>query len=140
MRAYPVHTQESHCIFLKQRNCLIVSIQQPLDDQELAKLGDQVMEVLKQYHSSSAILDLSGLDVMDSFSTQSLQRLCETLSMYSIATVIAGIQPGVAISMALRGLSLKGVRMAIDLSDALALLDPSTGYAFHTSGNYPSVH
>ena len=134
-----VENPNSHCLFLRQRNCLIVSIQAPLDDQEMTALGRQVEEVLTRYHSSNVVLDLCGLDVMDSFSVHSLQQLCGTLQVHSVATVIAGIQPGVAISMALRGLSLKGVQIAMDLSDALALLDPS-GYAFHPGGNYPSVH
>ena len=140
MAEKPAQDPTSHCLFLRQRNCLIVSIQAPLDDKQMTALGRQVEEVLSRYHSSSVVLDLCGLDVLDSFSVRSLQQLCGALQLHSVATVIAGIQPGVAISMALRGLSLKGVQIAMDLSDALALLDPSTGYAFHPGGNYPSVH
>jgi rsbT antagonist protein RsbS len=135
-----VQTQYGHCLFLKQRNCLIVTIESPINDGEFKTLCSQVAELIVHYRSRCAVLDLSGLDVVDSFSVLSLQRLCATLQMYSVATVVTGIQPPIAISMALRGLSLGGVAIAVDLTDALTRLEAFGGYIPPSGGPYPSVH
>jgi len=93
-----------------------------------------------RYRSRCAVLDLSGLDVVDSFSVQNLQRLCATLQLYSVATVATGIRPSIAISMAVRGLSLRGVSIAVDLTDALASLEAFGGYIPSPPNPYPSLH
>ncbi|MGE5624324.1 MAG: STAS domain-containing protein [Bacillota bacterium] len=137
-----MQTPHSHCVFLKQHNYLIVSIQTPLTDAEFSALGGQVAELIMSYHSNGAVLDLSGLDVVDSFSVHNLRRLCETLRLYSVTTVITGIRPAIAISMAIRGLalSLKGVTIAADLSAAVELLDTAAGYPATPGESYPSLH
>jgi len=118
----------------------VVTIESPLNDGEFRALCSQVAELIVQHSSRCAVLDLSGLDVVDSFSVQNLQRLCATLQLYSVATVITGIQPSIAISMAVRGLSLRDVAMAVDLTDALARLEASSGFVPPSGNSYPSVH
>jgi len=54
--------------------------------------------------------------------------------------VITGIQASIAISMALRGLTLRGVAIAVDLTDALALLERAGGPKSPSAGSYPSLH
>lgn len=135
-----MQTQYGHCLVLKQRNCLIVTIESPLNDEQFKTLCSQVAELIVQHRSRCAVLDLSGLDVVDSFSVQNLQRLCATLQLYSVATMITGIQPSIAISMAVRRLSLGGVAMAVDLTDALARLESSGGYLSPSGNSYPSIH
>jgi rsbT antagonist protein RsbS len=135
-----VHTHYGHCLFLQQRSCLIVSIQTPLDDAEFTALGTQVSDLVGRYHCHGTILDLSGLDVVDSFSVHNLQRLCGLLQVHSVTTVITGIQASIAISMALRGLTLRGVTIAVDLTDALALLERASGPRAPSAGSYPSLH
>ena len=135
-----MQTQYGHCLFLKQRNCLIVSIQSPINDTEFKALCPQVAELILRYRSRCAVLDLSGLDVVDSFSIQNLHRLCATLQLYAVATVVTGIHPSIAISMAVRGLSLRGVSVAVDLTDALAKLEAFGGYIPPPANPYPSLH
>lgn len=135
-----MQTQYGHCLLLKQRNCLIVSIQSPINDAEFKTLCSQVAELIVRYRSRCAVLDLTGLDVVDSFSVQNLQRLCATLQLYSVATVVTGIRPSIAICMAVRGLSLRGVSMAVDLTDALAKLEAFGGYIPPPANRYPSLH
>ena len=135
-----MQTQYGHCLFLKQRKCLIVSIESPVNDGEFKTLCSQVAELIVRYRSRCAVLDLSGLDVVDSFSVQNLQRLCATLQLYSVSTVVTGIQPSIAISMAVRGLSLRGVSIAVDLTDALARLEAFGDYGSPPESPYPSLH
>jgi rsbT antagonist protein RsbS len=135
-----VRTQYGHCLFLKQRNCLIVTIESPLSDGEFKALCSQVAESIVRNRSRCAVLDLSGLDVVDSFLVQNLQLLCATLQLYSVATMVTGIQPSIAISMAVRGLSLRGVSIAIDLTDALARLEAFGDYISPPDSPYPSLH
>ena len=135
-----MQTKYGPCLFLKQRNCLIVSIQSPVNDGEFKALCSQVAELIVQYRSRCAVLDLSGLDVVDSFSVQNLERLCASLQLYSVATVVTGIQPSIAICMAVRGLTLKGAAIAVDLTDALARLETFGGYVPPSGKPYPSLH
>ena len=141
-RLEQVRTSYRHCLFLKQRNCLIVSTRTALDDKELAALGDQVAELVVQYRSNCAVVDLSGLDVVDSFSVRSLRHLCTVLDLHSVKTVIIGIRPAVAVSMALRGLALglKNDAIAGDLSDALTLLEEAGGHVLPPGESYPRLH
>ena len=80
------------------------------------------VELILKDRPYGVILDLTGLDVADSFSIQSLQRLCAVIRLYSVNLVIAGIQPEVAFSIAMRGMALDGVSIAADLTDAFAVL------------------
>ena len=119
--------QLAHCVFLAEHRCIIVAIQSAPTDDELTALSEHTARLLARDRPRSAVLDLTGLDVADSFSVQSLQRLCTIFHLYSVNMVIAGIQAEVAFSMALRGLGLNDVLVAVDLTDALALLEQLAG-------------
>ena len=136
-----MQTRYGHCLFLRQRSCLVVSILRPLDDKEFKALGMQVTEWVVQHQPSSAVLNLSGLDVVDSYSVKNLQRLCGLLDLHAVTAVITGIRPAIAICMAIRGLSfcLKNVSIAMDLGDALTMLDNSE-YELTPDSSYPSLH
>ena len=112
--------------FLAERGCIIVSIQAAPTDDELTALLRGAAQMLARNRPRYVVLDLTGLDVADSFSVQSLQRLCAVIHLYSVNMLIAGIQPEVAFSMAMRGLSLEGVSIVADLTDAFELLDHPT--------------
>lgn len=70
-----------------------------------------------------AVLELTGLDVIDSFSIQILSRLCKIFRLYGVRIAISGIQPEVAISMSLRDFDIEDAYIAIDLTDALSFLE-----------------
>jgi anti-anti-sigma regulatory factor len=106
-------------LLLQEHGCLIISIQSALSDQELRELCLRVIR-LDPHKFRAAILDLTGIDVADSFSVQALQNLCKALRLFGTRTVIAGIQPGIALSMAVRGLDIEHTHVASDLEDALA--------------------
>ena len=108
---------------LKQRNYLIASVQAVLTDQDLVALRDRLVAQVGRFRSVGVILDVTGLDVMDSFSVRTLRDMSHMIRLRGADTVIVGIQPEVAFSMVQLGLSLEGVPTALDLEEGLAYLD-----------------
>ena len=108
---------------LKQRNYLIASVQAVLTDQDLINLRDRLVAQVGRFRSVGVILDVTGLDVMDSFSVRTLRDMSHMIRLRGADTVIVGIQPEVAFSMVQLGLSLEGVPTALDLEEGLAYLD-----------------
>lgn len=112
---------------LKQGSILIASIQAALTDQDLVQLKDEISEKVGRFRSHGVIIDVSALDVMDSFATRTLRGIAETTKLRGAATVIVGIQPDVAFTMVQLGLALEGVATALDLEEGLELLAARNG-------------
>jgi rsbT antagonist protein RsbS len=110
---------------LKQGEVLIASIQSDLSDHDLVQLRDDVAEKVGRFKSLGVIIDVSVLDVMDSFATRTLRVISDTTRLRGAETVIVGIQPEVAIAMVQLGLTLDGVPTALDLDEGLELLKAS---------------
>src|SRR5262245_55727963 len=108
---------------LKQGQYLLASIQDALTDEDLAELRQEVVARVGQYRTRGVIIDVTALDVLDSFAARTLRDLAHTITLRGAETVIVGIQPDVAFSMVRLGLSLAGAQTALDLEDGLALLD-----------------
>ncbi len=107
---------------LKQEHCLIASIQGELSDAELLLLRDQLVAQVRQHRSRGVVIDVTVLDIMDSFAARTLRSIAQMTKLLGAQTVIAGIQPEVAISMVQLGLTLDHAMIAMDLEDGLALL------------------
>lgn len=107
---------------LKQGKILIVSIQTTLSDKNLLRLSDNLIERVGKFHSRGVIIDVTALDVMDSFITRTLRNITMAVKLRGAETVIVGIQPDVAFAMVQLGLSLEGVKTALDLEEGLLLL------------------
>jgi rsbT antagonist protein RsbS len=109
---------------LKQGPNLIASLQSDLSDTELLELQDALVEQVGQFRSRGVILDVTQLDVMDSFATRTLRNIAQAVSLRGAETVIVGIRPEIAFSMVQLGLDLRfsGIRTALDLEEALTLL------------------
>jgi rsbT antagonist protein RsbS len=115
---------------LKQGGVLIVSIQTAVTDQDLIQLQDDLADKVGRLRSRGVVIDVSALDVLDSFATRTLRNLAEALKLRGAATVIAGIQPDVAFAMVELGLTLDGILTALDLEEGFDMLtesDPSVG-------------
>lgn len=111
---------------LKQRDYLIASVQSVLTDEDLVRLRDKLVLQVGQCRSTGVILDVTGMDVMDSFSVRTLRDLAHMILLRGAVTVIVGIQPEVAFAMVQLGLRLKNVPTALDLEEGLAYLDAGT--------------
>jgi rsbT antagonist protein RsbS len=110
---------------LKQGQYLIASIQSALSDQDLLQLRDDLAEQVGRFRSRGVIVDVTVLDVMDSFASRTLRAIAHMLRLRGSETVIVGIQPEVAFSMVQLGLALGEVQTALDLEEGLALLERS---------------
>jgi rsbT antagonist protein RsbS len=111
---------------LKQGGYLIASIQSVLSDADLVQLRDNLGERVGTYRSRGVIIDVTVLDVIDSFATRTLRAIAHMLKLRGAETVIVGIQPDVAFAMVQLGLTLEGVGTALDLEEGLAYLDGKT--------------
>ena len=116
---------------LKQGHYLIASIQSVLSDADLLRLRDDLSEQVGQYRSRGVIIDVTVLDVIDSFATRTLRAIAHMLRLRGAETVIVGIQPEVAFMMVQLGLMLEGIGTALDLEEGLAYLNRKTKRNLH---------
>jgi rsbT antagonist protein RsbS len=110
---------------LKQGPYLIASIQSALTDADLMLLRDALVERVGKFRSLGVIVDVTALDVMDSFASRTLRDIAHMIKLRGADTVIVGIQPEVAFAMVQLGLTLEGVATALDLEEGLEFLDKS---------------
>jgi len=115
-----------HVPILKQRDYLIASIQSALSDEDLMQLRDDLSKRVGEHLSRGVIIDVTVLDVIDSFATRTLRTIAYMLKLRGTETVIVGIQPEVAFAMVQLGLTLEGIGAALDLEEGLAYLDRET--------------
>lgn len=110
---------------LKQGDILIASIQAALTDRDLDQLRDELAARVGRFRSRGVIVDVTALDVLDSFATRTIRSIAYTAKLRGADTVVVGIQPEVAFAMVQLGLTLEGVKTALDLEEGLELLRPA---------------
>ena len=116
---------------LKQGPFLIASVQATPTDVDLLALRDELLERAGQAHLLGVVVDLTVLDVMDSFATRTLQATAEMLRLRGVRSVVVGIQPDVALAMVQLGLTLADVPTALDLDEGIELLEDVLGLGDH---------
>jgi rsbT antagonist protein RsbS len=107
---------------LAQAPYLIASVRNALTDADLVRLRNDLLMEAQKRRSQGVVVDVTSLDVIDSFSVRTLQSMAIMLRLRGVETVIVGIQPSVAIAMAELGVSILDVRTALDLDEGLAYL------------------
>src|SRR3954468_16522228 len=100
---------------LKQGPYLIASIQASLSDSEWEQLRKELLEKAGTFRSTAVIVDVTVMDVVDSFASRTLRDMVHMIRLRGAETVIVGIQPEVAFALAQLGLRLEGIRTALDL-------------------------
>jgi rsbT antagonist protein RsbS len=116
---------------LKQGPYLIASVQSALTDVDFLELRTALVEMVGLYRSRGVIVDVTALDVMDSFASRTLRDMAHMIRLRGAETVIVGIQPDVAFTMVQLGLTLAGVATALDLEEGLAFLGRGPRKAGH---------
>lgn len=111
---------------LKQGDILIASIQTALTDQDLIQLRDELADRIGRFRARGVIVDVTALDVLDSFGTRTIRGIAHTARLRGARTVVVGIQPDVAFAMVQLGLTLEGIATRLDLEEGLELLSPDT--------------
>jgi rsbT antagonist protein RsbS len=107
---------------LKQGNVLIASIQAALSDQDLVTLQDTLADQVGRLRIRGVVLDVTALDVLDSFATRTIRGIAYTAKLRGAQTVVVGIQPEVAFAMVELGLTLEGIVTALDLEEGMTVL------------------
>src|SRR5690242_9612901 len=111
---------------LRQGGYLIASIQSDLSDSQVLALRDDLAERVGRDRIRGIVIDVSALDVMDSFVARSLRSVALTTKLRGVETVLVGIQPDVAIAIVQFNLDLDPLQAVLDLDEAVALLDRIT--------------
>jgi rsbT antagonist protein RsbS len=119
---------------LKQGEHLIASIQSALRDHEVLELRDELAHRVGALRARGIVIDVTALDVIDSFVARSLRTIALTAKLRGAETVIVGIQPEVAVAMVQFKLNLEPLHAALDLEEGLELLGALKQESAHADG------
>ena len=107
----------------RQGDFLIASIVSDLSDSQVVALRAELVDRVGDLRARGIIVDVGGLDVIDSFVARSLRSIALTVRLRGAETVVVGIQPDVAIAMVQFDLDLEPIHAALDLDEAFLLLE-----------------
>jgi rsbT antagonist protein RsbS len=108
---------------LKQGPFLIATVQAALTDEDLVHLRRAMIERVVTSRSLGVIIDVTAMDIMDSFASRTLCEIAQMIHLRGAETIIVGIQPEVAFAMVQLGITLQGVVTALDLEEGLSYLN-----------------
>ncbi len=114
---------------LKLGDFLLVTIQVELHDQLALRLQDDLTLKLARTHAKGVLIDISALDIVDSFIGRSLGHIASIARIMDATTVLVGMRPAVAITLVELGMSLSGIRTALNVDKGMVLLREVTGRA-----------
>ena len=112
---------------LRLNGCLLVTIQVDLHDELVLALQDDLSRLLMKTRAHGVLIDTSALEVVDSFIGRALAQIASVARLMDAVTVLVGMRPAVAITMVELGMSLDGVRTALNVDKGMQLLDDATG-------------
>ena len=107
---------------LQMGDCLLVTIQVDLQDRAAVSLQDDLANKIETTGARSVLIDISALEIVDSFIGRMLAGISGIARVLDAETVVVGMQPAVAITLVELGLSLQGVRTALNVERGMRLL------------------
>jgi len=107
---------------LKLGNFLLVTIQVELHDQLALTLQDDLTVKLSKTRAKGVLIDISALEIVDSFIGRSLANIAGIARVMDATTVLVGMRPAVAITLVELGMSLQGIRTALNVDKGMLLL------------------
>jgi rsbT antagonist protein RsbS len=110
---------------LKMGDLLLVTIQVDMHDRLAMTLQDDLTGMISRSGTRGVLIDISSLDMVDSFIGRMLANIAAMARVLDADTVVVGMQPSVAITLVELGLSLPGVRTALNVEKGMALLRAS---------------
>ena len=114
---------------LRMGNCLLVTIQVDMQDQTALRLQDDLSSAIEKTGAGGVLIDISALEIVDSFVGRMLSNISAIARVLDAITVVVGMQPAVAITLVELGLSLTGVRTALNVERGMAMLQDSLAEA-----------
>ena len=124
---------------LKLGEFLLVSIQVDMHDRLAMSLQDDLTEHIVRMHARGVLIDISALDVVDSFIGRMLGHIAAMSRILDAETVLVGMRPAVAITLVELGLSLPGIRTALNVDKGMELLRKSRRAAGQDPGEDGNV-
>jgi rsbT antagonist protein RsbS len=112
---------------LQMGDLLLVTIQVDMHDRLAMTLQDDLTHRITQTHTRGVLIDISALEIVDSFIGRILGNIAKMSRVLDAETVVVGMQPAVAITLVELGLSLTGIRTALNVDKGMALLRSSLG-------------
>ena len=107
---------------LRMGDLLLVTIQVDMHDRLAMALQDDLMEQIRRHKAEGVLIDISALDLVDSFIGRMLGNIASMARILDADTVVVGMQPAVAITLVELGLSLEGVRTALDVEKGIEMI------------------
>jgi rsbT antagonist protein RsbS len=107
---------------LKMGRFLLVTVQVDMHDQLAMQLQEDLTDRIVAVRARGVLIDISSLEVVDSFIGRMISNIAAMARVLDAETVVVGIQPAVAITLVELGLSLEGVRTALNVDRGMALL------------------
>ncbi len=111
---------------LKMGRTLLVTVQVDMHDQLAVRLLDDLTTMITKVRARGVLIDISALDIVDSFIGRMLADVAATSRILDAQTVVVGMQPAVAITLVELGMALPGVRTALDVERGMELLDDAS--------------
>jgi rsbT antagonist protein RsbS len=112
---------------LKMGDCLLVTIQVDMHDRLANTLQDDLTERIAATRAKGVVIDISALEIVDSFIGRMLANIAAMSRVLDARTVVVGMQPAVAITLVELGLSLPGVSTALNVEKGMALIGRAVG-------------
>jgi rsbT antagonist protein RsbS len=107
---------------LRMGRYLLVTIQVDLEDQTALVLQEDLASSIQRYGATGVMIDISALEIVDSYIGRMFAAISGITTLLGASTVVVGMQPAVAITLVELGLSLQGVRTALNVERGMALL------------------
>ena len=111
-----------HIPILRMGEFLLITVQVDMHDRLAISLQDDLTEQIVRYNSRGVLIDISSLDVVDSFIGRMLGNIAAMSRVLDAQTVVVGMQPAVAITLVELGLSLPGIRTALNVERGMSIL------------------
>ena len=111
---------------LKMGDFLLVTIQVDMHDRLVMQLQDDLTERISKHKSKGVLIDISALEIVDSFIGRMIANIANMSRVLDAKTVVTGMQPAVAITLVELGLSLDGVLTALNVDRGMTLLNKLT--------------
>jgi rsbT antagonist protein RsbS len=124
---------------LKLGDCLLVSIQVDMHDRLALQLQDDLTSRIAETAARGVLIDISGLEMVDSFIGRMLGNIAAMSRVLDAETVVVGMRPAVAITLVELGMSLTGVRTALNVEKGMELLSSASAAHESRNGNGPVV-
>ena len=111
---------------LRQGDVLLASINAALDDTEMRRFSEELVERIGVDRCRGVIIDVAALDVLDSYGSNVLGTIAEMARLRGAETVVVGVSPEIAFTMVRLGMSIANVHTALDLEQGLQVLQRLT--------------